>query len=487
MLTLPDRTWVPIAAPSVGVGASPAGFGMKAGGVSLDTLRQRIRVLGGDVKSNSATSGTNTNTLFEGELLDTPLRMQWRMVKPECPNPATDTFYPKRPDRPMYCYDSKRDRDIEWIGFGDNQPVLGCTTWADPRIKLIRGAAIYNPRTELWEEGDWPPPPYEWLRGLKPVGARYDNLLGDWLSETGANLGRAYGGDSNMEWGGSYDPTSDRVYDMFYEGGWGANIRVLDLTTKSWRRKQLFGAAGELRHVDMHRCQTAIVPGEALWWYSRRLKGVVRWDLNLTERTERIVATMPPEAYQPVDTSTNGTYQDACAYDPVNRVVLAIPWYTFNGDFPGMLLVKVDPPYETEWIPMRAPTVDDFKGVTRLPWGNRLVYLPWAHAFYILGGHNPGVTGTRPARDPDPALSTKELTRWHWLFRLGGIPPTPPAPPAPPDPEPGTVPPTPPPTPTSPPEPGTVPPPPPPPPVPRVDIQVTKPQGVDVYVNGQKM
>src|SRR3990167_8874442 len=228
-------------------------------------------------------------------------------------------------------------------------------------------------------------------------------------------------------------------------------------------------------------------PGEALWWYSRRLKGVVRWDLNLTERTERIVATMPPEAYQPVDTSTNGTYQDACAYDPVNRVVLAIPWYTFNGDFPGMLLVKVDPPYETEWIPMRAPTVDDFKGVTRLPWGNRLVYLPWAHAFYILGGHNPGVTGTRPARDPDPALSTKELTRWHWLFRLGGIPPTPPAPPAPPDPEPGTVPPTPPPTPTSPPEPGTVPPPPPPPPVPRVDIQVTKPQGVDVYVNGQKM
>ena len=51
-VTLPDRTWVPIAAPPVGVGASPAGFGMKAGGVSVDTRRQRIRVLGGGGKSN---------------------------------------------------------------------------------------------------------------------------------------------------------------------------------------------------------------------------------------------------------------------------------------------------------------------------------------------------------------------------------------------------------------------------------------------------
>jgi len=425
MLTLPLREWVPIAAPAVGVGASPSGFGMKAGGVSLDTTRERLRVLGGDCKSNLVTGGTDTNTLFEAQVLDAPVRMAWRMIKAECPNPLVDALYPRRPDRPTYGYNRLRDEDFMWIGYGNPNPITGCAAWADPRVKLIRGAAVYNPRTELWQEGAWPPPPFEWLHGPKPVGAHYDNLLGDWLSATGANLGRAYGGDTQMEWGGVHDPTSDHVYDMMYEGSWGANIRRLHLGTGAWALKQLYGAAGELRFVDMHRCQMALVPGEAIFWYSRVKKGVIRWDLNMGQRTERIVATLPPEAYQPVDTHTNGTYQDACAFDPVNRIVMAIPWYTFNGDFPGMFIVSVDPPYTTEWIPQRAPTVDDFTGATRLPWGNRLVYIPWAHAFYILGGHNPGIGVNRPARDPAPGMATSELTRWHWLYRLGGTPPPP--------------------------------------------------------------
>jgi len=431
-LTLPDRTWVPIAAPKVGEGPSAAGYGMKAGGVSIDTKREKIRVLGGDTNTGTLNSGTDTNAMFEATLRDNPLRADWRMVKPECPDLTKDTLYPGRPDRPFYTYDSRRDRDLEWIGYGNRSDLSYCPAWTSPLLTRIYGHCQFNPSTEQWTEGDWPPPPFEYFGGPIPAGGvTYDNAMGRYKRNATGQWGpNAYGGDANLEWGGVYDHTSDKTYHLVFDGGWGNSLWSLDLTQHRWSRRNLWGKSGELRFNTMHRSQLALVPGDAVWWYSRYKKGVIRYDIKTN--TEQIIVPMDPRAYQPVDASTWGVMCDPCVYVPHLRTLVIVALYNFNGDFPGMFLVKIDPPYETEWIPQRSVTLDDFSGKTRIPWGNRVVYVPWADAIMLLGGHNPvpgtasGAPGTyRPIVDPDYLKGTRELTRWHWLWRLGGsAPPT---------------------------------------------------------------
>jgi len=56
---------------------------------------------------------------------------------------------------------------------------------------------VFDLGTNTWQPARWPVPP------------------------------SAYGGDNNSSWG-VIDPTSDSLYHYFWDGAWGANVRVAE-------------------------------------------------------------------------------------------------------------------------------------------------------------------------------------------------------------------------------------------------------------------
>jgi hypothetical protein len=357
--TIPPNTWVAYPLPTErGRGPLLAGSGAKHSRVAYDSRRRRLLWVGGDYGGGGDGNG-------QSAVWGSTSGSSWDLLAPFCIK--APAIQPARPDNVVWVYDSKRDRAIIMPGyfFGVKKAKAECRD-SEPR----HTALIFDLATNTWQEADWPKPP------------------------------RGYGGD-NASTFGIYDPAADAVIRYRYDGGWGGNMEVLSLESKTWKRVRL-GENPRDRDIQASyawRSQLALdVKGRAVYFVGRNGK-LFRYLVD-QERGET-VADLPPEWRMP----PNDAQEIYMVFDPGHRVLLIPDVYNLGGQVLGLAIFHVDQ-RRWEWEPV--PT-----GGPHAVLGNVLGFEEHLGTMLLIGGHRTWAVD-KGGRLPAP--------RVFWRYRYGPAP-----------------------------------------------------------------
>jgi len=371
---LPLRTWIPRPLASVGAGAMPAGRSGKHARWIFDGKRKRMVIAGGDW--SPMPSLPTDSYFYDGQNTVWALDVatgKWEELSPYCRRAGE--VQPARPDTVTWVYDSKRDRYIIMPGyyFGIEKALQACPNAATP----VLGALLFNPETRAWERPPFAPPP------------------------------SGYGGDNNASFG-VYDPVTDALYRLYYEGGWGCNMDILYLGSNAWERiylgRQPFSQ--DLRNANCVRDMMAI-DVEKRNIYAINL-GPTTFLLRYAIDEKRAYQEPAPPASFFVAPQGN---EALLAFDPGNRVLLAPNIADYGGEVLGLYIYHVDKKrWEVEPIPNRGVVAG------HRVMGNVLGFDPVNNALVLIGGHS------IPEGSRLDAGAPTENPKVYWLYRYGNAP-----------------------------------------------------------------